>query len=52
MLGWTPEMLYRTTLPEFLLALKGWQRANGYAVEDTKPPMTRQRLDEILERYT
>jgi hypothetical protein len=51
MLGWPPRVLYRVTIPELLLAIKGWKRANGYNVDDPRPVMTRERLNEILERY-
>ncbi|UTW56191.1 hypothetical protein [Kordiimonas sp. SCSIO 12610] len=52
MLGWPPDTLYGATVPELMLALQGWKRANGYAVDNAPTVMTRERLNEILERYT
>ncbi len=48
-LGWPPRDIFKATLPEFLLALDGWRRANGF--KPVPRPMSRDRLNELHERY-
>jgi len=48
-LGWSPHDIFRATLPELLLAIEGWRQARG--IKPAQQPMSRQRLNELVEKY-
>ncbi len=55
MLGLSPEILLRTTLPELKYVMRGYERAHGIdpdegAARRTRA-MSRERLNQLLERY-
>ena len=50
MLGWVPDTVYRATLPELMLALRGFQRARGIDPDAASDVMTRDRLAELLRQ--
>ena len=56
MLGWTPRVLMKTTLPELTLAMRGYERAHGIDPDKDVMPekptaMSRARLVQLVERY-
>jgi len=52
MLGFRPKDIFALTVPELMLCMRGWQRANGIDPEKNQQvqPMTRARLLELMER--
>lgn len=48
-LGWHPAQVYAATLPELLIAVRGWQQARG--IKPKPAPMTPNRLAQLHERY-
>lgn len=50
MLGLSPQSLLQLTVPEVVLALRGWQRGRGIDPDTliNNPPMTRERLMELV----
>jgi len=52
MLGFQPADTLALTLPEMLLCMRGWQRANGVDPDKNMSvqPMTRTRLLELIEK--
>jgi len=52
MLGFAPRDTFLLTLPELMLCLRGWQRANGLDPNKSQHvvPMTRARLLELMDK--
>ena len=54
-LGWTPQDTAAATLPEILLAVRGWQRSMGVDPDRPQPashtPMTRARYEDLKREY-
>lgn len=48
-LGWHPGQILGATLPELLLAIRGWRLARGLG--PAIAPMTKNRLTELVEKY-
>lgn len=44
-MGWPPEVIARTGLPEFTAAFRGWIRAQGG--DDRPAPLTRDELNDL-----
>lgn len=52
MLGYSPEDVLELTVPEIILALRGWQRSRGLNPDEalSSQPMTRVRLMELISK--
>jgi hypothetical protein len=48
-LHWTPETFWRSTLTEYIVAIEGFNAANGGEKQDKGPSDAD--LDELLARY-
>lgn len=52
MLGYSPREILQLTVPEIMLALRGWQRARGIDPDslENSQPMTKARLMELISK--
>ncbi|WP_180980975.1 phage tail assembly chaperone [Pseudovibrio exalbescens] len=51
-LGWPPDVFWRASMMELFAAIKGWQRANGAADDDSQiTPDDHNELRRLVAKY-
>ncbi|MFQ5535665.1 MAG: phage tail assembly chaperone [Sphingomonadales bacterium] len=51
MLGWSPPVFWRATLPELVRALDGWMLARGLKRDEVGSPLSRKEMQELVARF-